>query len=83
MNVLCPTHIQVATSYNNLGLEYQAVGESEQAKDYHQRAVDIRINKLGPNHVDVATSYNNLARECEAMGEWEQAKDCHQRATDI
>ena len=33
---------------------YQAVGELEQAKDYHQRAIDIQINVFGPNHIDVA-----------------------------
>ena len=83
MNVLGPNHVDVATSYDNLGLVYQAMGELEQAKDYHQRAIEIYINVLGPNHIDVATSYNNLGLVYEGMAELEQAKDYHQRALEI
>ena len=53
-------HIDVATSYNNLGVVHQALAELEQAKDYHQRALEIRINVLDAKYIDVATSYNNL-----------------------
>ena len=59
------------------------MGELEQAKDYHQRALEIWIKVLGPNHIDVATSCNNLGLVYEAMGELEQAKDYHQRALEI
>ena len=78
-----PNHIDVATSYNNLGLVYQDTGELQQAKDYLQHAMNIRIHVLGPNHIDVATSYNNLGMLYEAMGELEQAKDYLQLAMDI
>ena len=83
INVLGPNHIDVATSYNNLGVVYKAMGELEQAKDYHQRALEIFINVLGPNHIKVATSYNNLGLVYESMGELEQAKDYFQRAIEI
>ena len=83
MNVLGPNHINVATSYNNLGLVYKAMGKLEQAKDYHQRAIEIRMNVLGPNHIEVAKSYNDLGLVYETMGELEQAKDYHQRALEI
>ena len=56
---------------------YVAMGELEQAKDYHQRAIEIRKNALDPNHIDVAKSYMNLGSVYEAMIELEQAKDCH------
>ena len=69
INVLGPNHIDVATSYNNLGLVYKAMGELEPAKDYHQRSIEIYINVLGPNHMCVGTSYNNLGLVYEAMGE--------------
>ena len=36
------------------------MGELEQAKDYHQRAIEITKTGLGPNHIEVAASYNNL-----------------------
>ena len=51
------------------------MGELGKAKDYHQRALEIKINVLGPNHIDVATSYSNLGLVYKAMGELEQAKD--------
>ena len=53
------------------------MGELEQAKDYHQRAIEIRKNALDPNHIDVDNSYMNLGSVYEAMIELEQAKDCH------
>ena len=45
------------------------MGELEQAKDYHQRALEININVLGPNHTNVATSYKDLGSVYKAMGE--------------
>ena len=76
-------HIDVATSYNNLGLVHKALGQLEQANDYHQRALEIQINVLGAKHVDVPTSYNNLGVVHQALAELEQAKDYHQRALEI
>ena len=83
MKVLGPNHIDVAKSYNNLGLVYQNTGELEQAEDYLQQAMNIKINVLGPNNIMVATFYNNLGLVYEDTGELEQAKDYHQRAMDI
>ena len=59
------------------------MGELEQAKDYHEKVMEIYINVLGPNHIDVATSYNNLGLVYEAMGELQQAKDYHEIAMEI
>ena len=55
----------------------------EQAKDYHQRALEIEIKALGPTHVDVGASYDNLGLVYEKTGELEQAKDYHHRALEI
>ena len=35
------------------------MAELEQAKDYHQKAMEMYTNVLGPNHIDVAILYNN------------------------
>ena len=59
------------------------MGELEQAKDYLQRAMDIKMKVLGPDHIKVAASYGNLGLVYKAMGELEQAKDYLQRAMDI
>ena len=83
INVLGPNHIDVATSYNSLGLVYKAMGELEQAEDYHERAKEIYINVLGPNDIDIATSYNNLGLVYKGMGKLEQAKDYLQSALEM
>ena len=57
---------------------YDALGELEQAKDYHQRALEIKINTLGEKHIDVAASYNNLGSVYTALGKLEQAQYYHQ-----
>ena len=51
-----PWHIDVATSYNNLGNVYSGLGDFRQAKDCLARTLDIRLKQLRPKHVAVATS---------------------------
>ena len=66
-----------------MALIYQDLGDLEQAKEYQQRALKIRLDKLGPKHVDVATSYNKLALIYQDLGDLEQAKEYQQRALKI
>ncbi|KAJ7377680.1 hypothetical protein OS493_027759 [Desmophyllum pertusum] len=77
---LGPEHVDVAATYGNLGSVHQALGDFEQAKDYHHRALEIRLKQLGPEHVDVATTYaaySNLGAVHQDLGDFEQAKDYH------
>ena len=76
-------HVDVATSYNNLGTVYRHTGEFAKAKDYHERALEIRKEQLGSNHVDVAASYNNLGTVYWNTGEFTKAKDYYERALEI
>jgi tetratricopeptide (TPR) repeat protein len=76
-------HVDVASSYNNIGGIYHDIGELEHARGYHQQSLKIRENQLCPNYVDVATSYDNLGKTCHDMGELEQAKDYCQQALKI
>ena len=62
---------------------YQDLGDLEQAKEYQQRALKIRLDKLGPEHVDVGTSYNKLALIYQDLGDLEQAKEYQQPALKI
>ena len=57
---LGPEHIDVARSYNNLGKLQSDMGNLQQAKEYHQRALDIGLKELGPEHIDVARAYRGL-----------------------
>ena len=63
--------MDVATSYNNLGLVHRKLGNYEQAKEYYHRDLAISLKQLGPEHVDVATSYNNLGLVHDKLGESE------------
>ena len=45
-----------------------------QAKDYHDRALAIRLKTLGPEHLDVASSYSHLGSVHEKLCDLSQAK---------
>ena len=42
-----PENVQVATSYNNLGVVHEKLGDFEKAKEYHQLGLSIKQKKLG------------------------------------
>ena len=83
MEKLGPKHVDVATSYTNLASIYKYLGDLEQAKEYQQRALDIKLDKPGQEHVNVARSYNNLALIYKKVGDFEQAKEYQQLAVVI
>ncbi|KAJ7390193.1 hypothetical protein OS493_026703 [Desmophyllum pertusum] len=68
---------------SNLGTVHRDLGELQQAKEYHDRALDILLEKLGPEHVDVARTYNNLGSVHSKLGEPQREKECHDRALAI
>ena len=54
-------HADVATSYSNLATVYHGLGEYNQAKELHEKALMIFKKIFGEDHAHVAMSYNNLA----------------------
>ena len=56
INILGPNDINVAASYKNLGSVCEALGELEQAKNYHESAMKIWINVLGRNHINLGST---------------------------
>ena len=58
-------------------------GELKQAKEYHERALAIRIQTLGPQHPSVVTCYNRLALVLRDQGDLEQAREYQKRALAI
>ncbi|PFX19564.1 Nephrocystin-3 [Stylophora pistillata] len=78
-----PKHLDDAASYCHLGNLHGELGDLERAKDFHYRALEIRLKKLGPEHVDVAAIYKNLGIICEKLGEIDRAKEWYERALDI
>ncbi|KAJ7390190.1 hypothetical protein OS493_026699 [Desmophyllum pertusum] len=77
------TDVQVADAYFYIGNVHIHLGELQQAKEYHDRALAIRLKKLGPEHVDVAATYSNLGTAHNDLGELQQAKEYHDRALAI
>ena len=55
----------------------------EKARDYYERALEIRKEQLDPNHVDVANSLIGLGDVHFQKGDLEKAKNCHERAVEI
>ena len=69
-----PENVQVATSYNNLGVVHEKLGDFEKAKEYQELALSITQKKRGPENVQAATSYNNLGYVQEQLGYFEKAR---------
>jgi CHAT domain-containing protein/Tfp pilus assembly protein PilF len=53
------------------------------AREFAQRAVQIKEKALGPDHPDVATSLNNLADLLRATGDYVGARSLYERALAI
>ena len=61
-------HAIVATSYKNLASVYNCLGEYNQAKELHEKALTIGKTICGEDHAHVATSYNCLALVYNCLG---------------
>ena len=66
-------HPSTATSYNNIGLTYDYLGDYTKALEYLQKALDIREKVLGKEHPDTATSYNNIGSVYDDQGDYTKA----------
>ena len=62
------------------GTVHNSLGEYNQAKQLHEKALLIRRKIFGERHPDLATSYNYLASVYNNLGEYNQAKELHENA---
>ncbi len=81
--LLGPTHINTATSLNNLAGLYWYQGRLDEAEPLYQRALKIRKRALGPEHPDTASSLNNLAELYQDQGRLDEAESLLQNALAI
>ena len=67
---------------NVSGEVYNSLGEYNQAKELHKKALMIskKTSSFGEDHSNVATSYHNLASVYDGLGEYNQAKELHEKA---
>lgn len=71
--------LDVAYTYQNMSKLHRDLGDHHQAKQYYQRALYIKLNKLGPDHANVTELSRLLAAVQRIMDSQEQAPDHHDR----
>ena len=49
-----------AIAYHNLGYVYMKLGDTQNALEYYNKALTIRLDDFGEDHPDTATTYNNI-----------------------
>ena len=62
---------------------YNLLGEYNQAKELHEKALIIDKKIFGEDHANVATSYNNLASLYNRLGDYNQTKELYEKALTI
>ena len=65
---------------NVSGEVYSSLGEYNQAKDLHEKALIISKKIFGEDHANVAASYNNLASVYYNLKEYNQGKELQEKA---
>lgn len=79
-NVIGEEHRDDGTSYKNLRGFYRTLKQSNEAKEYHEKALISRKRlSSGQEHRDVAESYSNLERVYKALRQYTEAKEYHQK----
>ncbi len=74
---------EVATCYDHIGLCLSDLGRYQEALEYQQKALEIRLAVLGERHPDVATSYNNIGVILKELGKPQEALEHYQKALEI
>ena len=62
---------------------YIRLGEYNQAKELHEKALLIRKKIFGEDHADVATTYNNLVSVYKRLGQYNQPKELYEKGLTI
>jgi tetratricopeptide (TPR) repeat protein len=76
-------HLNLAGSYNNIGIVYNNMGEYSKALSSHETALEIRQKTLPANHPDLATFYNNIGEVYRNMGEYSKTLSYYEKALEI
>ena len=83
LSIFGEQHLDVATSYNVIGLVYDSQGNYTKALEYHEKSLAIRLSIFGENHPDVADSYENLYDIYTKLGDTEKAEECRLKAEEV
>jgi tetratricopeptide (TPR) repeat protein len=78
-----PSHLNFASTYNNIGEVYRKMGDYPKALSYYEKALEIRKQSLPPNHPDLASSYNNIGTVYYSMDDYPKALSYYEKALEI
>ncbi|CAF3317761.1 unnamed protein product [Rotaria socialis] len=81
--ILSPTRVNLAASYNNIGLVYGKIGDYLNALLSYQRALEIYLKTLPSKHSDLATFYNNIGSVYDKIGDDSNSLSSHNKALEI
>ena len=80
---LGPTDDALVRICNLLGWVQRELGDFQNSKENHERALHIQLKNLGPQHVDVANSYYHLGNVQYESGNLKEAMQYCERALEI
>ena len=78
-----PTPPFLVDIYNLLGIILRELGDLQNSREKHERALDIQLKYYGRAQVDVAHTYHHLGNVQYNRGNLEQAMKYHERALEI
>ncbi|MDZ8260602.1 tetratricopeptide repeat protein [Nostoc sp. ChiQUE01b] len=81
--LLGDSHIDVATSLDNLALVYRLQERYNEAEPLYQQALELRKRLLGEEHLDVVDSLNSLAFIYRLQERYSEAEPLYQQALEL
>lgn len=75
--------LEMALSFNNIGIVYDKMGKYAEALEFHTMALAVYEKILGSEHLDVARSNNNIGSVYLLIGDYAKALDYHKKALAI
>ena len=75
--------MDVATCYNCLGSSLSHTENYDQALEYLDQALEIRLSIEGDLSLETALSYNNIGSIHSSLGHYSEALDCFRKALNI
>ena len=76
-------HLDVATSYNNIGRVWAGKGNYDKALEYHEKALSIQLRLLGEDNLQFASTYNGIGSIWAKKGNYDKALEYHEKALSI
>jgi tetratricopeptide (TPR) repeat protein len=80
MSELAPRSPDMALVYNQMGIVLTAAGQLDEARDYHEVALGIRMEQVLKDKSDIAMSANNLGLVEHKRGNFDEALEYYEKA---